>query len=118
MPGRWLADADRDPIRRLRHEPPEWSWHQWSVPLAERWRWRDAAGRRKDLAVRTQSLKRLARGVRTLPTALGGSAPAVATTGARTGRTRQDRPHPLSTPSKSIWFQPLPPHFQPHLTTA
>ena len=115
--GRWLADADLDQIRRLRQEPPEWSRPRLSVPLAGRWRWCKAAGRRKDRAARTPFLKRLARGLLTLPTTSGGTAPVDATGGARTGRPRQDCPHPLRTRNKSIWIQPLPPQFQHHLTT-
>ena len=108
MPGRWLADADRDPIRRLRQERPEGARRRLSVPLTGRWQWRQAADRREDPAAPTQRLKRLARGLRTLLTALGGTAPGVATAGARTGRTRPHRQHPLRISSKNSWLQPLP----------
>ena len=54
MLGRWLTDADRDLIRRLRLEPPERSRRRLSVPRSGQWQWRNAAGRLKDRAGRTR----------------------------------------------------------------
>ena len=65
--GRDLTDTDLDEIRRLRAEYPEWSRFQLSVALAERWQWRNGAGRLKDMAARTLLLKLQERGLIALP---------------------------------------------------
>jgi hypothetical protein len=65
--GRDLSEADLDEIRRLRVEHPQWSRLQLSVFLAERWQWRNGAGRLKDMAARTLLLKLQARDLIDLP---------------------------------------------------
>jgi hypothetical protein len=57
MQGRQLSAADIDLIRRLLDEHPEWCRSRLSVELCERWDWRNALGRPKDMAARTLLLK-------------------------------------------------------------
>ena len=81
MQGRDLTEADLEEIRGLRIEHPEWSRFYLSVALAERWQWRNGAGRLKDMAARTLLLKLQARGLIELPPPLR-----------RTGRRRAQAP--------------------------
>ena len=67
MQGRDLSEADLAEIRQLRAEHPEWTRLQLSVCLAERWDWRNGAGRLKDMAARTLLLKLHERGLIELP---------------------------------------------------
>jgi len=57
MQGRPLSGADIDLIRGLLYEHPEWCRSRLSVELCERWAWRNAQGRLKDMAARTLLLK-------------------------------------------------------------
>jgi hypothetical protein len=68
--GRDLTDADLAEIRQLRTDHPTWSRFQLSVALAQRWDWRNGAGRLKDMAARTLLLKLQARGWIDLPAPL------------------------------------------------
>lgn len=65
--GRDLTEAHLAEIRQLRAEHPAWSRLHISVELAQRWDWRNAAGRLKDMAARTLLLKLQARGLIDLP---------------------------------------------------
>lgn len=65
--GRDLTEEDLAEIRRVRAEHPEWSRFQLSVFVAERWQWRNGAGRLKDMAARSLLLKLQARGLIALP---------------------------------------------------
>ena len=51
------ADAHPDRFRALLGEHPEWCRSHLSVELCERWGWRNAQGRIKDMAARTLLLK-------------------------------------------------------------
>lgn len=51
----------------MRSEHPSWSRFQLSVALAQRWEWRNEAGRLKDMAARTLLLKLQGRGLIDLP---------------------------------------------------
>ena len=68
--GRDLTDAHLAEIRQLRTEYPTWSRFQLSIALAQRWDWRNGAGRLKDMAARTLLLKLQARGLIDLPAPL------------------------------------------------
>jgi len=57
MQGRQLSSADIDLIRGLLDDHPEWCRSRLSVELCERWAWRNAQGRLKDMAARTLLLK-------------------------------------------------------------
>ncbi len=57
MQGRQLSGADIGLIRGLLDEHPEWCRSRLSVELCERWAWRNAQGRLKDMAARTLLLK-------------------------------------------------------------
>jgi len=57
MQGRELSGADLGLIRGLLAEHPEWCRSRLSVELCERWDWRNAQGRIKDMAARTLLLK-------------------------------------------------------------
>ena len=57
MQGRQLSGADIDLIRGLLDDHPEWCRSRLSVELCERWAWRNAQGRLKDMAARTLLLK-------------------------------------------------------------
>jgi hypothetical protein len=57
MQGRELSGADLELIRGLLAEHPEWCRSRLSVELCERWNWRNAQGRIKDMAARTLLLK-------------------------------------------------------------
>lgn len=57
LQGRELSDADLGLIRALLGEHPEWCRSRLSVELCERWNWRNAQGRIKDMAARTLLLK-------------------------------------------------------------
>jgi hypothetical protein len=81
--GRDLTETHLEEIRRVRTENPEWSRFQLSVFLAERWQWRNSAGRLKDMAVRTLLLKLQERGLFALPPPLR-----------RNGRRRAQAPGP------------------------
>ena len=50
MQGRELSGADLDFIRDLLAEHPDWCRTRLSVELCERWNWRNAQGRIKDMA--------------------------------------------------------------------
>ncbi|MCI0539252.1 MAG: DUF4338 domain-containing protein [Verrucomicrobiales bacterium] len=83
--GRDLTEAHLAEIRRLRTEHPTWSRFQLSLALAQRWEWRNDAGRLKDMAARTLLLKLQARGLIDLPAPLR-----------RNGRRRAQAPDPTS----------------------
>jgi hypothetical protein len=57
LQGRELSAVDIGTIRRLLDEHPDWCRSRLSVELCERWAWRNAQGRRKDMAARTLLLK-------------------------------------------------------------
>jgi hypothetical protein len=57
LQGRELNDADLGLIRALLAEHPEWCRSRLSLELCERWNWRNAQGRIKDMAARTLLLK-------------------------------------------------------------
>jgi len=57
MQGRQWSGADLELIRGLLDEHPEWCRSRLSVELCERWAWRNAQGRLKDMAARTLLLK-------------------------------------------------------------
>lgn len=57
MQGRQLSAADIDLVRGLLDAHPEWCRSRLSVELCERWSWRNAQGRLKDMAARTLLLK-------------------------------------------------------------
>ena len=57
MQGRQLSGADIESIRGLLDKHPEWCRSRLSVELCERWAWRNAQGRLKDMAARTLLLK-------------------------------------------------------------
>ena len=57
LQGRELSAADIGTIRSLLDEHPDWCRSRLSVELCERWAWRNAQGRRKDMAARTLLLK-------------------------------------------------------------
>ena len=57
MQGRELSGADIGLIRGLLDEHPEWGRTRLSEELCERWDWRNAQGRLKDMAARTLLLK-------------------------------------------------------------
>jgi len=57
MQGRELSGADIALIQRLLVEHPDWCRSRLSVELCERWDWRNAQGRLKDMAARTLLLK-------------------------------------------------------------
>ena len=65
--GRHLHEADLTEIRQLRADHPDWSRRRLSVALAERWQWRNEAGRLKDMAARTLLSKLAARALIDLP---------------------------------------------------
>ncbi len=65
--GRHLNEADLTEIRRLRADHPDWPRYRLSVALAERWQWRNEAGRLKDMAARTLLSKLAARALIDLP---------------------------------------------------
>lgn len=65
--GRDLTEAHLAEIQQLRAEHPSWSRLELSVALAQRWDWRNEAGRLKDMAARTLLLKLQARGWIDLP---------------------------------------------------
>lgn len=67
LQGRELSDGDIQQICRLRMEYPHWTRRQLSEHLAKQWRWRNEAGRLKDMAARTLLLKLQARGLIDLP---------------------------------------------------
>ncbi len=69
--GRYITEAVLAEIRRLREEHPEWPRFRLSVALAERWGWRNEAGRLKDMAARTLLSKLAARGLIELPPLMG-----------------------------------------------
>ena len=72
--GRELSEADLAEIRALRQEHPDWPRFRLSIALAERWQWRNAAGRLKDMAARTLLSKLAARGLIELPPPLRSTA--------------------------------------------
>lgn len=96
MQGRELSDADLAEIRQWRGEHPEWSRYQLSVVLAQRWQWRNAAGRLKDMAARTLLLKLQARGLIDLPPPLR-----------RNGRRRAQAPGAAQTEWSSLVEVPI-----------
>ena len=57
MQGRKLSGADLELIRGLLGQHPQWCRSRLSVELCERWDWRNARGRIKDMAARTLLLK-------------------------------------------------------------
>ncbi len=57
MQGRQLSGADIGLIRGLLDEHPDWGRSRLSVEICERWAWRNAQGRPKDMAARTLLLK-------------------------------------------------------------
>lgn len=57
LQGRELSAADIGTIRSLLDAHPDWCRSRLSVELCERWAWRNAQGRRKDMAARTLLLK-------------------------------------------------------------
>jgi len=57
MQGREVGASDVGLIRSLLAEHPEWHRSRLSVELCERWDWRNAQGRMKDMAARTLLLK-------------------------------------------------------------
>ena len=57
MQGRPLGEADVAMIRGLLDDHPEWHRSRLSIELCERWDWRNAQGRLKDMAARTLLLK-------------------------------------------------------------
>lgn len=57
MQGRQVSEADIRLIRGLLDEHPDWGRSRLSVELCERWAWRNAQGRPKDMAARTLLLK-------------------------------------------------------------
>lgn len=57
LQGRQLAEHDITLIRDLLDAHPEWGRSRLSVELCERWNWRNATGRLKDMAARTLLLK-------------------------------------------------------------
>jgi hypothetical protein len=67
LQGREWSQAHLGEIRQLRAEHPDWSRSELSVALAQRWDWRNEAGRLKDMAARTFLLKLQARGLIDLP---------------------------------------------------
>ena len=67
MQGRRLSGADLDLIRGLLAEHPDWCRSRLSVELCERWDWRNARGRIKDMAARTLLLKLERAGLIRLP---------------------------------------------------
>jgi hypothetical protein len=71
--GRLVTGADIESIRALRAEHPQWSRGQLSEHLAQRWQWRNEAGRLKGMAARTLLLKLQARGLIDLPAARNGN---------------------------------------------
>jgi uncharacterized protein DUF4338 len=73
MQGRDLTEEALNEIQQLRVEHPKWSRFQLSVSLAQRWQWRNGAGRLKDMAARTLLLKLQARGLIDLPPPLRGN---------------------------------------------
>lgn len=92
--GRQLSEADLAEIRSLRQENPDWPRFRLSVALAERWQWRNAAGRLKDMAARTLLSKLAARGLIDLPAPLWS--------------TVRRHPHPLQ--AELLDFQPTAIH--------
>jgi hypothetical protein len=72
--GRDITGADLADIRRLRADQPDWSRFRLSVALAQRWQWRNEAGRLKDMAARTLLSKLSARGLIDLPAPLWSTA--------------------------------------------
>jgi len=65
--GRLLQPADIISIRDLISDNPDWSRRRLSEALSERWDWRNAGGRLKDMATRTLLVKLEARGLVELP---------------------------------------------------
>lgn len=57
MQGRALHDTDLNLIRGLLEKHPEWGRSRLSRELCDRWEWRNAQGRWKDMAARTLLLK-------------------------------------------------------------
>lgn len=57
LQGRQLGEHDITLIRDLLDAHPEWGRSRLSVELCERWNWRNATGRVKDMAARTLLLK-------------------------------------------------------------
>jgi hypothetical protein len=57
MQGREVSGADVELICGLLDEHPDWGRSRLSVELCERWAWRNAQGRLKDMAARTLLLK-------------------------------------------------------------
>jgi hypothetical protein len=79
--GRAIAPEQLDWIRSLLDAHPPWGRTQLSIPSAEQWNWRHAAGRLKDMAARTLLLKLERRQLLALPPrqpCRGGSRSAVA----------------------------------------
>lgn len=70
LQGRDLSEVDLAMIRAWRESHPDWSRYDLSVALAERWDWRNEAGRLKDMAARTLLLKLERRGLIDLPAPL------------------------------------------------
>jgi hypothetical protein len=71
--GRQLSAADLGLIRGLLDEHPDWHRSRLSVELCERWAWRNAGGRLKDMAARTLLLKLERGGYLRLPARRGPS---------------------------------------------
>jgi hypothetical protein len=67
MQGRELKDEDIALIRSLLDEHPDWCRSRLSVELCDHWSWRNAQGRRKDMAARTLLLKLERAGLIILP---------------------------------------------------
>ena len=72
MQGRELRSEDIALIHRLLDENPKWGRTRLSVELCERWDWRNARGRHKDMAARTLLLKLERAGLIQLPPRRGG----------------------------------------------
>ena len=73
MQGRQLSGTDIGLIRSLLDEHPDWCRSRLSVELCERWAWRNAQGRLKDMAARTLLLKLERAGHIRLPARRGSS---------------------------------------------
>jgi len=71
--GRPLSEADLGLIRGLLAAHPDWHRSRLSVELCERWAWRNARGRLKDMAARTLLLKLERGGYLRLPARRGPS---------------------------------------------
>ena len=72
MQGRELRSEDIALIHGLLDENPKWGRTRLSVELCDRWDWRNAQGRHKDMAARTLLLKLERAGLIRLPPRRGG----------------------------------------------